>query len=356
MIGFFDLVAYLIYIHFNYIYFFRIRLCYILAVIYMYINLNHDKFIMRLIENKKKRGIIMRIFITGATGFVGSAIVKELLSAGHEVLGLARSDSAAKSLIAAGAHVHRGELEDVESLRKGAAIVDGVIHTAFNHDFSNFKNNCEADRRVIEALGSVLAGSDRPLIVTSAIGILPQGHHATEETEPISGPKAHFRAASEEASHKISKSGVRVLVVRLSPTVHGKGDHNFIPTLIKIAREKGVSAYIGEGNNCWPAVYRLDAAHLFRLVLEKGAAGSKYHAVAEEGIPFKEIAGMIGRSLGIPVVSIAPQEAVKHFGWFTHFAAIDISASSQRTRDQLMWHPKQPGLIEDIGLSHYFEA
>lgn len=297
----------------------------------------------------------MRVFVTGATGFVGSAVVKELISAGHEVIGLARSDAAVKFLIAAGAQVHRGDLKDFESLRNGAANADGVIHTAFNHDFSKFKDSCETDRRVIELFGTVLAGSERPLIVTSAIGILPQGHLATEETIPVSGPVANLRAASEEVAIMTEKNGVRASVIRLAPTVHGEGDPNFIPTLIRLAKEKGISAYIGEGNNCWPAVHRLDAAHLFRIVLEKGVAGSRYHAVAEEGIPFREIASVIGRQLNIPVVSIAPEEATNHFGWFAHFASMDIPASSQLTREQLTWQPTQPGLIQDISLLHYFK-
>lgn len=298
----------------------------------------------------------MRIFVTGATGFVGSAVVKELISAGYEVIGLARSDAAVKSLMAAGAQVHKGDLEDFESLRSGAAKADGVIHTAFNHDFSKFKDSCETDRRVIELFGTVLAGSERPLIVTSAIGILPQGHFATEETVPISGPAAPPRAASEEEAIMIGKNGVRTSVIRLAPTVHGEGDHNFIPTLIRLAKEKGISAYIGEGNNCWPAVHRLDAAYLFRLVLEKGVAGSRYHAVAEEGIPFREIAGVIGRQLNIPVVSITPEKATNHFGWFTNFASMDIPASSQLTREQFAWKPTQPGLIQDMSLPHYFKS
>jgi nucleoside-diphosphate-sugar epimerase len=297
----------------------------------------------------------MRIFVTGATGFVGSAVVKELISAGYEVIGLARSDAAEKSLIAAGTQVYRGDIEDFESLRNGVASADGVIHTAFNHDFSNFKNSCETDRRVIELFGTVLAGSERPLIVTSAIGILPQGHFATEETVPISGATAHPRAASEETAVMTGKNGARVSVIRLAPTVHGEGDHNFIPALIRLAKEKGFSAYIGEGNNCWPAVHRIDAAHLFRLVLEKGAAGRRYHAVAEEGIPFREIASVIGGQLNIPVVSISSEEAVNHFGWFAHFASMDIPASSQLTREQLSWQPAQPGLIQDMSLSHYFK-
>ncbi len=297
----------------------------------------------------------MRIFVTGATGFVGSAVVQELLHAGYEVTGLARSDEAEKSLIAAGAQVQKGDLDDLESLRNGAAGADGVIHTAFNHDFSKFKANCEADKRAVELFGNVLAGSDRPLIITSAIGILPQGHLVTEETVPTSGPAAHPRAASEEAAVAAGENGVRTSVIRLAPTVHGEGDHNFIPTLISLAKEKGISAYIGDGNNRWPAVHRLDTARLFRLVLEKGTAGSRYHAVAEEGIPFREIAAVIGRQLNVPVVSITPGEAANHFGWFTNFASMDIPSSSQLTREQLAWQPTQLGLIQDLTLPHYFQ-
>jgi nucleoside-diphosphate-sugar epimerase len=297
----------------------------------------------------------MRIFVTGATGFVGPAIVKELISAGHEVVGLARSDAAEKLLVIAGAQAYRGDLEDLESMRDGAANADAVIHTAFNHDFSNFKNSCETDRNVIKAFGNVLAGSDRPLVVTSAIGILPQGELVTEKTVPLSGSTAHPRAASEGAARISAKHGVKVSVIRLAPTVHGENDHNFIPTLIKLAKDKGVSAYVGEGNNRWPAVHRLDAARLFRIVLENGVAGSLYHAVAEEGIPFREIAGVIGKQLGIPIVSITPEEAVNHFGWFANFASIDIPASSQLTRAQLEWQPTEPGLIQDMSLSHYFK-
>lgn len=296
----------------------------------------------------------MRIFVTGATGFVGSAVVHELIDAGHQVLGLARSEAAANLLIAAGAQVHRGDLENLESLRSGAAISDGVIHTAFNHDFSKFQENCETDRRVIETLGSTLAGSDRPFIVTSAIGVLPRGHLATEETMPVPGPAAHPRAATEEAANSVAAQGVRISVIRLAPSVHGNGDHAFVPRLIDIAREKGISAFIGDGFNRWPAVHRLDAAHLFRLVLEKGIAGARYHAVAEEGVPFREIADMIGRRLNVPVVSKDSEEAAKHFGWFTHFAAMDIPASSQQTQERLWWHPTQPKLIHDIDQPHYF--
>jgi nucleoside-diphosphate-sugar epimerase len=306
-------------------------------------------------DNKEQ---IMKIFVTGATGFVGSAVTQELLGAGHQVLGLVRSDGSAKALAATGAQVHRGDVENLDSLRSGAAACDAVVHTAFIHDFSKFKENCEIDRRAIEALGSALAGSSRPsnkhLIVTSGTGLFGSGKLTTEDMAQPTGANASPRVASEEAAASVAARGIRVSVLRLPPSVHGDGDHGFVPLLINIARQKGVSAYIGDGSNVWPAVHRVDAGRLYRLVVEKNAPGARYHAVAEEGVPFREIAEAIGRGLNLPVVSITAEQAAGHFGWFAHFAGLSSPASSEKTRQVLNWEPKQRGLIADLKLGTYF--
>src|SRR6266849_5632465 len=294
----------------------------------------------------------MRVFVTGATGFIGTAVVRELIDAGHRVLGLARSDAAAKSLVAAGAEVHRGSLEDLDSLRSGAAAADGVIHTAFIHDFSNYGPAAETDRRAVETLGAALAGSDRPLIVTSGTLLaLRHGPLATEED----AHNPNFPRKSEDAALALTSRGVRTSVLRLPPSVHGNGDHGFVPQLISIAREKSVSAFMGDGLNRWPAVHRLDAAHLYGLVLEKGIAGAAYHGVADEGVPTREIAEAIGRRLHVPVVSKSPEQAADRFSWLAHFVGMDSPASSKLTEEKLGWQPNQPGLIADLERGTYFE-
>jgi len=295
----------------------------------------------------------MRVFVTGATGFIGSAVVRELIDAGHQVLGLARSDAGAKSLAATGAKVHRGDVEDLDSLRSGVAASDAVIHTAFIHDFSKFEANCEIDKRAIEALGTALAGSDRPLIVTSgtAIAFTP-GRLTTEEDAPNSPIP---RIVSEEAAASVAAQGVRVVVMRL-PQVHDPVKQGLVTYLIAVAREKGVSAYVGDGLNRWPAVHRLDAAHLYRLALEKGSAGARYNAVAEEGVPLREIAEAIGRGLKVPVVAKSPEEAAEHFGWLGMFVGADMPASSTLTQERLGWRPTGVGLISDLGHARDFES
>jgi nucleoside-diphosphate-sugar epimerase len=295
--------------------------------------------------------MIMRIFVTGATGFVGSAVVRELSDAGHKVLGLARSEKAAQELATAGAEVQLGSLDDLKSLRSGAAASDGVIHTAFIHDFANYGPAAETDRLAIETLGDALAGSDRPLLVTSGTLIVsPQGQLATE----ADAPTPNFPRKSEEATLALTSRGVRASVIRLSPSVHGEGDHGFVPQLVNIAREKGVSAYIADGLNRWPAVHRLDAARLYRLALEKASGGDRYHGVGDEGVTAREIAEVIGRHLNVPVVSKSREEAADHFGWIAYFFGMDGPASSAQTQQRLGWKQVQAGLIADLDAGHYF--
>ncbi|MBW6399800.1 SDR family oxidoreductase [Roseomonas sp. HJA6] len=296
----------------------------------------------------------MHVFVTGATGFVGSAVVRDLIAAGHRVRGLARSEAAAATLAEAGADPHRGSLEDPDSLVRGTEGVDAVVHTAFNHDFTRFAENCALDGRVIAALGGALLGSRRPLIVTSGIGLLPPGRFGQETDAPATG--ANPRVATEAAAAELAARGVRVGVVRLPPSVHGTGDHGFVPILIGIARAKGVSVFAGEGANRWPAVHRGDAARLYRLVLETGVTQARYHAVAEEGVPFRDIAAAIARGLGVPCVSRPAEDAAAHFGWFAHFAELDVPASSAATRAALGWTPEGPGLIADLDGPGYVAA
>ncbi len=294
----------------------------------------------------------MRVFVTGASGWIGSAVVPELIGAGHQVIGLARSDAAAAALAAAGAAAQRGALDDLDSLRRGAAASDGVIHLAYIHDFSQSENALRIDQRAIETLGAALAASDRPLVIASAVlGVAP-GRVATERDAPDAA--ANPRIASAQAALAFATRGVRSSVVRLSLSVHGDGDHGFIATLIDIARTTGVSGYIGDGSNRWPAVHRRDAAHLFRLALETAPAGAVLHGVADEGVPVRAIAEVIGRHLNVPVTSVSPDEAGDHFGWLAMFLGADVPASSAVTRALLGWQPTHPGLIEDLDQGHYF--
>ncbi|EKS9916124.1 SDR family oxidoreductase [Burkholderia multivorans] len=286
----------------------------------------------------------MRVFVTGATGFVGIPTVKELIAAGHRVLGLARSDEGEKSLAAIGADVHRGSLEDTESLRAGAAAADAVIHLGFVHDWSNFAQSCEIDRRAIEALGAVLAGSDKLLIVTAGTaGLAAPGRLATEDDDVP--PDFPFPRVSEQTARSLK--GVRAAVVRL-PQVHDTVRQGLLTYAVAVAREKGVSAYVGEGRNRWAAAHISDVARLYRLALEKNGAGAKYHAVAEEGVPMRDIAEAIGRALKVPVASLSAEEAPAHFGWLAAFAGHDLVASSEKTRKVLGWNPTGPGLIADL--------
>lgn len=288
----------------------------------------------------------MRVFVTGATGFIGSAVVRELLDAGHQVLGLARSDAGVQSLAAAGAQVHRGDLTDLASLRSGADSADAVIHTAFIHDWSRFKESCDVDRRAIETLGSVLAGTERPLVVSGGLARLDSDAPITEDN-PAPPVLESFPRASEQTADSLAQRGVRTAVVRL-PQVHNTAKQGLVTLLIALAREKGCSAYIGDGTNRWAAAHVLDVARLYRLVVEKGQPGGRYIAVAEEGVPTRDIAAAIGRGLELPLVSLTPDKAPAHFGFLAAFAGRNLTASSVLTQQRLGWHPTGPGLIADL--------
>jgi nucleoside-diphosphate-sugar epimerase len=297
----------------------------------------------------------MRVFVTGATGFIGSAVVNELIEAGHQVVGLARTDEGAAAVEAAGAEPHRGTLDDLGSLRRGASEADGVIHTAYIHDFSQMERAAQTDRRAIETLGAALEGSGRPLVITTGTALVRPGHVATEEDHPDPTARAHPRLGTEDMAIAFAARGVRVSIVRPGASVHGVGDHGFVPVLIDIARSKGVSAYIGDGSNRWPAVHRLDAARLYRLALEKAPAESVLHAIGDEGVPTRDIAEAIGRHLDVPAISVAPGQAGEHFGWIGAFFALDAPASSALTQDRMGWQPTHVGLIADLEQGHYFQ-
>lgn len=291
----------------------------------------------------------MRVFVTGASGWIGSAVVPELIGAGHQVLGLARSDSSAAAIAAAGAEVLRGDLDDLDTLRAGATSSNGVIHLAFIHDFTRFEDSVSADARAIETMGAALEGSGKPLVIASGTPALP-GRVATERGEPAPGGPSAGRAANAQAALDMAARGVRSSVVGLPRTVHGQGDHGFIARLIGIARDKGISGYVGDGSSRWPAVHVLDAAHLFRLAAEQAPAGSRLHAVGDEGVPVRDIAEVIGRHLSLPTASVPAED----FGWLGQILAVDQPASSALTRELLGWRPVQPGLIEDLDKGHYF--
>ena len=299
----------------------------------------------------------MNIFLTGATGFVGSAILPELLRAGHQVTGLARNEESAAKLRAAGAGAHLGDLHDLQGLLKAVRASDAVIHTAFIHDFSQYLASARTDTAVVEAMGAALAGSDRPLVITSGIGILASGGWNSEDNRPapgLPGSPGSPRLASEAAIDRLAAQGIRASVVRLPPSVHDLGDHGFLPTLINIAREKQEAAYVGDGSNRWPAVHRSDAAKLYRLAIEKGTAGARYHAIGDKAIPMKEIAGMISRKLGVPLVSKSGEEAAGHFGWISGFVGMDVPSTATITQQELGWKPTGPGLLEDLEKGDYF--
>ncbi|SEG42103.1 Nucleoside-diphosphate-sugar epimerase [Actinacidiphila yanglinensis] len=296
----------------------------------------------------------MRVFVTGASGYIGSAVVPELIGAGHEVVGLARSDASAEALAAAGAQVRRGSLDDLESLRAGAAESDGVVHLAFIHDFSAFEKSVAADRNAIETIGAALEGSGRPLVIASGTLAIPApgGTAPAEGDGPASA--AGPRAVNARIALGLAERGVRASAVGLPPTVHGEGDKAFVTRLIATAREKGVSGYIGDGSQRWGAVHRLDAARLFRLAVEKAPAGTPLQGQAEEGVPTREIAEVIGRRLDVPVVSVPAEDAVAHFGWIGNIFGLDVSASNAATRELLGWEPSEPGLLDDLEQGHYF--
>ncbi len=298
----------------------------------------------------------MKVFVTGASGFVGSAVVKELLNAGHEVLGLVRSEEAAQKLTGWGAVVYRGDLSDPESLKPAVEVADAVIHLGFIHDFSRFKEMCELDARVIETIGAALAGTQKLFIITSAVGVIYKTGLITESDRPENS--LNPRVATENAADKIAGQGVRVAVVRLSPVVHDAGDqHGFIPSAIRLAKEKGASAVIGDGSNTWPAVQRQDVARLYRLALEKNIANAtRYHAVAEEGIVFKGIAMVLAKKLDLPLISVGAEEAESHFSWFTHFARFNIQVSAAATRQLLNWEPVHATLLQELEGNVYFPA